>query len=95
MMAMTLNKKKAENSSSAASSPPGPDDTVGLLSSSAPPYPIHCFGNKRSPTIKEESLTLNNKNVLVYGSARASSPCEKVKKITLNYFFKTDPTFLI
>jgi hypothetical protein len=80
MMAMTLNKKKAENSSSAASSPPGPDDTVGLLSSSAPPYPIHCFGNKQFPTIKEESLALNNKNVLVYGSARASSPCEKVKK---------------
>jgi hypothetical protein len=80
MMAMTLKKKEAAEKAKLEQqqqgqavkmeldehptlSPPIPDDTTTMLSSSAPPY--------SGPTPPEAQV---NKNVLVYGSARASSP---------------------
>ncbi|KAL0087355.1 hypothetical protein J3Q64DRAFT_1737014 [Phycomyces blakesleeanus] len=65
MMAMTL-KKKAERTAQAQAdstdSPPPPDDTTALLSSSAPLYGQQMLGYPK-----------HDPNVLVYGSARASS----------------------
>lgn len=58
------------------SSPPPPDDTTTMLSSSAPPYMIDFLGGgppfQRTPPRPKPSQL--KKNVLVYGSARASSP---------------------
>lgn len=80
MMAMTLNKKKkAEEEEEAAAaikaeeeeyeddmeqdlSPPPPDDTTTFLSSSAPPYMLDFMGQHN-----------NHNNVMIYGSARAST----------------------
>jgi hypothetical protein len=65
MMAMTLKKKEGNQRSN---SPPVPDDTVCMLSSSAPP-------SSTMTHLKEHQA----KNVLVHGSTRVSSPpSEKV-----------------
>lgn len=60
MMAMRLKKKEANQRNN---SPPVPDDTVCMLSSSAPPYSTLAH-------LKEHQA----KNVLVHGSTRISSP---------------------
>lgn len=82
MMAMTLNKKKAAEEqqqlqqqkqkqqsmspiTTTTSSPPAHDDTIGLLSSSAPLYNNDYFA--------QNSYEMKQQNVMVYGSARASS----------------------
>jgi hypothetical protein len=72
-----------------ASSPPPPDDTVCLLSSSAPPYIIDFMGNNAfSFQTSQHSANQLNKNVLVHGSARASSPpSEKVVTSCLLYLY--------
>ncbi|KAF7730953.1 hypothetical protein EC973_000999 [Apophysomyces ossiformis] len=63
---------------STPASPPAPDDTTALLSSSAPPYMIDFMSGgppfQRSGPSRHKPSQFNNKNVLVYGSARASSP---------------------
>jgi hypothetical protein len=62
MMAMTLNKKKKQDSPStstdASFSPPAPDDTVGLLSSSAPPY------------TQDHPMDHSVNNSMIHGSSR-------------------------
>jgi hypothetical protein len=60
MMAMTLKRKEANQRTN---SPPVSDDTVCMLSSSAPPYSTMAYLKDHRP-----------KNVLVHGSARVSSP---------------------
>lgn len=72
MMAMTLNKKKKEEEKKMeeeTNSPPQPGDTTALLSSSAPPYMLDYMTNFQNPAQTQEK-----KNVMVYGSTRATTP---------------------
>ncbi|KAI9277631.1 hypothetical protein BY458DRAFT_504654 [Sporodiniella umbellata] len=80
MMAMTLNKKKKDEAGEREKakkieekdethSPPRPGDTTALLSSSAPPYMLDYMNNFQSPAQTQEK-----KNVMIYGSTRATTP---------------------
>ncbi|ORZ08384.1 hypothetical protein BCR42DRAFT_144517 [Absidia repens] len=72
-----LDTSYQEGNDNKPGSPPAPDDTTTMLSSSAPPYMIDFLGGgppfQRSPPPRQKP-SKPNKNVLVYGSARASSP---------------------
>lgn len=83
MMAMTLNKKKkAEAEAEALAkkeikmeiSPPQPDDTTTFLSSSAPPYMLDFMGNAMGQQQYQNVQIHEKRNVMIYGSARASTP---------------------
>lgn len=78
---------------SSSSSPPAPDDTVGLLSSSAPPYTMdfamETYYHPQQQQQQQQQPSHQNPwhgNVLVHGSSRVSSPLyEKVRRINMVY----------
>ncbi|KAG1555615.1 hypothetical protein G6F49_007005 [Rhizopus delemar] len=67
-------------------SPPQPGDTTALLSSSAPPYMLDFMNNNFQNNLQQQQQE-QKRNVMVYGSTRATTPAALNTNLNPVFFF--------